>query len=136
MRNLVLIPLLFLLGCGGAAKDLIGSWEFDVATYELVQKFREISPKEQQHWVETAHMNLTITASGIVWEQSLPGWGARSTTGTYTVVDVDGARVTVDAEFEDVKKKKRYVFTVDENRLRFGLGGRSIILKRQAPSKP
>jgi hypothetical protein len=78
-------------------------------------------------------MDLTLNGKEITWEQDLPSWGSFSAKGTYTVAETHGNRVTIDANFGG--SKGRLVFTVGENRLRFGLSGRSIILKRK-PQKP
>lgn len=130
MRALLLLfPLL--AACGSAADRLVGTWQFDKATYELIQRYRELPPGEQVHWVATARMDLTFTEEEITWEQDLPSWGTRSVRGAYTVAETHGARVTIDATFAG--KKERLVLTVDEDRLRFGLGGRSIILRRKPP---
>jgi hypothetical protein len=118
-------------GCAGAADDLIGVWEFDVATYELIERYRIAPPEEQKHWVDTARMDLEFTGDRITWEQRLPGWGNRTASGSYEVTDTDGARVTIEATLDG--KRERLVLTVVENRLRFGLQGRSIILKRKTP---
>jgi len=132
-RPCALLFALALGGCGSAADELVGEWVFDGATYELVPRYRELSAEERQQWVDMARMNLTITENRIRWDQDLPAWGRRSAEGAYTVVATKGRRVTVDATFDG--KRERFVFTLDEERLRFGLAGRSIILRRSAPAE-
>ncbi|MHC4450562.1 MAG: hypothetical protein ACYS0E_10595 [Planctomycetota bacterium] len=54
--------------------------------------------------------------------------GGRSSKGRYDVEEVDGNRVTIMTSLDG--KPERFVFSVQGDRLRFGLKGRSIILKR------
>jgi hypothetical protein len=125
----LLLPLL--AACNTAADRMLGSWVFDKATYELIPRYRALPPDEQRHWVDMARMDLTLNGKEITWEQDLPSWGSRSAKGAYTVAETHGNRVTIDANFGG--RKERLVFTVEEDRLRFGLSGRSIILKRKPP---
>jgi len=129
MRFLALLPLLF-VACNSAEDRLIGTWEFDEATYELIQRYRSLPADEQRHWVETAKMDVTFTEDRISWEQRLPGWGNRSAQGYYSVVDTQGNRADLSVYFGE--KEEKLVVTVQENRLRFSLSGRSIILRRVA----
>ena len=128
------LPILLLLSvaCNRAENDLIGEWEFDAATYELIERYRSLDPEEQKHWVETARMNLAITKSTMRWEQELPGWGSREDSGSYRVLKSEGRRV--DVAWAPGGKEETIVFTVEDDRLRFALRGRSIILKRVKPS--
>jgi hypothetical protein len=126
--RLQIVLFLLLAGCNRTAERMVGEWRFDPATYELIPRYRELSPEEQRHWIETARFDLTITEDRLAWDQELPGWGRREVEGRYEIEDVDGGRVTLTALFEG--KPERMVFTVQENRLRFGLKGRSIILRR------
>lgn len=127
-----LVAILLLAGCNAAGDRLKGSWEFDKATYELIPKYQALTPGEQRFWVDTATMDLTFTGDTMTWDQNLPGWGRRSARGKYKVVDSDGNRVTLEAELDDRSGKERFVFTVQgHDVLRFGLGGRSIILRRK-----
>ena len=126
MGIFLLAPLL--LACNNSADRLRGKWEFDAATYELIPKYQALSVEGKKHWVETARFDLTITEKNLSIEQKLPGWGNRSSKGRYEVEEVDGNRVTVMTLLDG--RPERLVFSVQENRLRFGLKGRSIILKR------
>ncbi|MHC4938492.1 MAG: hypothetical protein ACYTHK_05950 [Planctomycetota bacterium] len=127
MRILPLAPLLP-LPCSKSADRLQGKWEFDAATYELIPKYQSLSVEGKKHWVDTAQFDLTITEDTLSIEQKLPGWGNRSSKGRYELEEVDGKRVTVMTILDG--KPERLVFSVQENVLRFGLKGRSIILKR------
>ena len=127
MRIFLLAPLL-LLACNNSADRLQGKWQFDAATYELIPKYQSLSVEGKKHWVDTAKFDLTIDADTLSIEQKLPGWGNRSSKGRYEVEDVDGNRVTVMTLLDG--RPERLVFSVQENQLRFGLKGRSIILKR------
>ena len=132
MRALLPLLLVVSVACNRAEKELVGTWEFDAATYELIPKYRNLDPQAQAHWLETARMELVITADSIQWEQALPGWGERQGKGPYRVLRSEGNRV--DVAWNAGEKEETIVFTVKDDRLRFALRGRSIILKRVRPS--
>jgi hypothetical protein len=131
-RTLVFSTILLLAACDTASEEILGDWQFDEATYELIQRYKTLSPEMQQHWVDTARMDLSFRDGRLSWKQELPGWGNRSVEGPYRVIESKGNRVTVEATFAE--RKERLVFTVAEDRLRFGLRGRSIILRRRIPA--
>jgi hypothetical protein len=126
--RILFLPLLLVAACNRSAERLVGEWQFDAATYELIPKYQALSVEQKKHWVDTAQFDLSITADTIGVEQKLPGWGNRSSNGRYEVEGVDGNRVTILATLDG--KPERFVFSVEGDRLRFGLKGRSIILKR------
>jgi hypothetical protein len=126
--RILVLPLLLVAACNRSAERLVGEWQFDAATYELIPKYRALSVEQKKHWVDTAQFDLSITADTIAVEQKLPGWGNRSSKGRYEVEEVDGDRVTIMTSLDG--KPERFVFSVQGDRLRFGLKGRSIILKR------
>jgi len=133
-KYLLLSVLVAAAACNRADKQLIGDWEFDEATYELIPRYRELEPEERQHWIETAQLDVSITKDTIGWKQKLPGWGTREASGAYRVVRTEGRRV--DVAWNPGETAETIVFTVEDDRLRFALKGRSIILKRVQPSGP
>jgi len=85
----------------------------------------------QDRRVERAKFDLELTADRIRIEQDMMVWGERKAEGAYRVHSQDGNRVVLLMDIEGWDKG-RLVLTVQGDRLRFGLGGRSMILKRRS----
>ncbi len=131
MIRLASAVALLITACGGAAEGLVGSWEFDPATFDLVASIRAWPKAELEQRIRETRFDVTFTRERVKWEQSMGyGWGSLSAEAAYTVTAVDGKRVTIETALTGVEKEK-LVFSVEGSRLRFGLKGRSIILRRR-----
>jgi len=131
MRTPLATLALLLAACGSAEKEILGRWEFDPETFELVKTIREWPPEEKARRIAETRFDLTFTEKSIRWEQEMGyGWGTLSAEAPYTIASVDGKRVTIRTALRGVERES-YVFSVDGDRLRFGVGGRSIILRRR-----
>jgi hypothetical protein len=120
-----------LAGCADAGERLVGSWEFDPATFDLVKTIREWPKAELEQRIKETRFDLVFTKDTVKWDQEMGyGWGVLHAEARYTVKEVEGNRVTIETALTG-PEAERFTFSVQGDRLRFGLRGRSIILRRK-----
>ncbi len=130
MRGALALALL-LAACSGADERLIGEWEFDPATFDLVKSIREWPEAEREQRIRESRFDLSFTRDRVKWDQSMGyGWGTLHAEAAYMVKSVEGNRVKIETALYGVERET-LVFSLDGRRLRFGLKGRSIILRRK-----
>jgi hypothetical protein len=125
-RRATLLVALCLAGCGGAPERLVGKWEFDPETMNFSPSFRELPQEGKERALAQTRWSLEFTKTELKWDHSMWGWGSLAFKAKYEVESHDGNRVTI-----KVEPVGKLVFTVTEDRLRFGYKGRPIILKRK-----
>ena len=126
-----LLPLALLAACAGADERLLGEWEFDPATFELVKSIREWPKAELEQRIRETRFSLTFTRDRVSWDQSMGyGWGELKAEASYAVTSVDGNRVRIETALNGVERET-LVLSVEGDQLRFGLRGRSIILRKR-----